>query len=182
MHITYSDLAFPSLHWLAASKIPGVAARGCMPNSCGRITVMFKQQKKSDHCIQHQQRAQLTHTPPGTSGRQTESPAPPERIPSCFPANCPSEHIVWKPRQNPFISNTGGSPWSWTSARQLNFSFQAQAAKTYKRKELKASNWPQLKESRAVNGRMDPRLWPVTSKLSHWFSAGSCRAKMGLSN
>lgn len=76
---------------------------------------MFKQQKQSDDCVQHQQRARLS---PGTTGCQTYSSASHGRIPSCFPASCPRESIVCKCCQSPFISHTGGSPWSRASARQ----------------------------------------------------------------
>lgn len=40
-HISYSSLAFPSLHWPAANKIQGADARGYMPYSRGRTTVWF---------------------------------------------------------------------------------------------------------------------------------------------
>lgn len=119
-----------------------------------------------------------SHTHPGMGGGQIESKASHERIPSCFPANCLSAGIVWNRCQKPFISTTGGSPCSWTYARQLDFSFQAQPGKTHEA-AAESSNLATVKtKSWAGNGR----FWPITSKLSHLFSVGSCHAKEKKSN
>lgn len=66
------------------------------------------------------------------------------------------------------------------SAR-LSFSFQAQPAQHPK------GSWsttPATARTKpwAPEGRMGPRLWPITSKLSRLFSVGSCHGKMGIFN